>query len=569
MGRTPRQRVLDQRAIAFGRLGPALVVAAFLGVADSGSGETPPNVLKTEHFDRDPGWEGFNNRIAPKATKTVRQDFGYSPTHFAGKEKGEIGGTIWRGSAHASYAARIPVRTLNDKLSASGSFALTASSGSSGVFFGWFRGDRPGGGRQNSLGFRFAGEGAGARITLQLVTATNQACGTKVTPWIVDKTKPPGQGRKYRPPSIKNDGTRYAWTLDYDPLAADGNGQFRCTVRSNSPKPEEFETKTFTVTLPKGYKEQGTTFDRFGLMNSERPGNALTIYFDDLRHDGQVIDFARDPGWEGVGNRATYERREEGGAHDFGYSAPTRHAGGTPGELGGTLWRSGVYGYYADRVGPFSLADRLEAQGKVVLTVGPPDSGMYFGWFHSAHKENAPTQAGDFVGVRIGGPTRVGHYFVPAYATSRAAPRPPSDAREHPPRVTVEAGAGPVLVPQRVVPWRLVYDPDAAGGRGAIEATLGDQTVALALKPGDKAKGATLDRFGLFTTHIGGSFLKVYFDDLTYTAARPVRQTGVPRAIERLGLAMRALEFGTCRELRSSCSNIWKGDGQHEPTTPW
>ena len=212
--------------------------------------ELPKTVRKTEYFDRDPGWEGHNNRVMPKVVKSVQQDFGYRATNFAGKAKGEIGGTIWRSPTLASYAAEIPAKTLNDKLTASGTFALTASSGSSGVFLGWFKAERPGGGRQNTLGLRFAGQGSGARLTLQLVTGTNQARGTKVTPWIVDKTKPRGQGRKFRPPAIKSDGTRYTWTLDYDPLAADGSGEFRCTVRSNSPHPEEFERKTFTVALP-------------------------------------------------------------------------------------------------------------------------------------------------------------------------------------------------------------------------------------------------------------------------------------------------------------------------------
>ena len=40
--------------------------------------------------------------------------------------------------------------------------------------------------------------------------------------------------------------------------------------------------------------------------------------------------------------------------------------------------------------------------------------------FHSAHKETSPHQAGDFASVRIGGPTCVGHYFVPACATAQS-----------------------------------------------------------------------------------------------------------------------------------------------------
>ena len=35
-------------------------------------------VLKTEHFDRDPGWQGYNNRIVPKviASVAILVDFG-------------------------------------------------------------------------------------------------------------------------------------------------------------------------------------------------------------------------------------------------------------------------------------------------------------------------------------------------------------------------------------------------------------------------------------------------------------------------------------------------------------
>jgi hypothetical protein len=493
---------------------------ALLLALSEGISAVAENTLKTEPFDSDPNWEGFNNRITPKKIPTVIQEFGYSTSNFAGKEKGEIGGQIWRSSTRASYAANIPAKTLSDKLSASGTFALTATSGSSGAFFGWFNAQQTGAGRRDTLGFRFAGEGSGSRLTLQLVTDKNQACGTKVTPWVVDKTKPKGQGRKFRPTSIKNDGTRYAWTLHYDPDANEGNGHIQFTIRSNSSKPEEFEGKTFTVALPKGYKEHGTTFDRFGLMNSERGGNPMTVHFDDLQYDGKSEDFSKDPGWIGLGNRASFEDRHQGGVHDFGFSGQTRHAGGASGEIGGMIWRSGAYGYYGDRVGLLTLTNRLEARGKVVLEAAPPDSGMYLGWFNSAEKENAPSQAGNFVGIKIGGPTRVGHYFVPAYATDKRTKIEPGPGRQHPKRVSVESSRGPILVPQKVFEWKLIYDPAGNGGTGALEATLGNETVKLPLKTGDKAVGAAFDRFGLFTTHIGGSYVRIYFDDLAYTTAR-------------------------------------------------
>jgi hypothetical protein len=86
--------------------------------------------------------------------------------------------------------------------------------------------------------------------------------------------------------------------------------------------------------------------------------------------------------------------------------------------------------------------------------------------------------------------------------------------------VAVERGTGPVIVPQKVYEWKLVYDPAGNGGKGTVTATLGTESVTLPLKGGDKAKGAVLDRFGLFTGHRGGSFVRIYFDDLKYTAAR-------------------------------------------------
>ena len=509
--------VRERRERGVGRLCLALSIGS-VGFAECGfADERPQPALKTERFDKDPGWEGHNNHVTPKLVKTVHQGFGYSQTNFAGKEKGEIGGTIWRSATPAYYGAKIPTRTLNDKLSASGTFALTDSAGSSGVFFGWFSSDA---GRENCLGFHLAGQGAGARLTLRLVTGTNHACGTKVTPWVVDKSKPRGE-RKYRPPAIHNDGTRYTWTLDYDPQANDGQGQMQFTIRGNGKEPDEFEGKTHTVGLPKGYKDQSTAFDRFGMLNKPKAGNPMTIYFDDLQYDGKSENFSRDPGWIAVGNEATFEDAEQVGAHNFGFSASTNHAGGTAGELGGKLWRSGVYGYYADRVGPLSLADRLEASGRMVLEVGQQDSVAYFGWFNSADKENSPIQAGNFVGVKLGGPTKVGYYFLPAYATALPPGTKVQRDGQHAATVAVERRSGPVVTPQKTYEWKIVYDPAGGGGNGTITTTLGNESVTLPLKDGDKAKGAALDRFGLFTGHRGGSFVRIYFDDLKYTATRP------------------------------------------------
>src|SRR5947209_16252334 len=144
--------------------------------------DQPGTVQKSEHFETDPGWEGLNNRVVPAKLVTVTQDFGYSPTNFAGKEKGEIGGRVQRAGRPAYYADKIAVKTLNDKLTASGTFALTCTAGNTGVFFGWFKADQPGsGGRpMNSLGLQIHGERGGAGLAVRLIAGTNRACGTFV-----------------------------------------------------------------------------------------------------------------------------------------------------------------------------------------------------------------------------------------------------------------------------------------------------------------------------------------------------------------------------------------------------
>ena len=471
--------------------------------------------LKVEMFDRDPGWDGHNNRIVPTKPLIVIQDFGYSATNHAGKASGEIGGRIQRSTTPASFAARIPVKTLDDKFSASGSFAVTKSEGGAGVFFGFFNSRQPGGsGRPiGSLGLDFDFEGKGGRLATRLITGTNKSCGTFITPYL------PG---KFRPTPIKNDGTRYHWTLAYDPMAAGGHGQFVFTIRSDTHVAENYgslpenaekeaqarfpNTRTFTVDLTPGFRREGATFDRFGLLNMMKSGGAAMMFFDDVQIDGHPEDFSREPDWISSGNRRTYEDREVVGAHDFGFSAKTNHAGGVAGEVGGGLWRSGEFGYYADRVGLLNLDQRLEARGKVKLVTAGPDSDMHIGWFSSASKTKSPDESGNFIGIHVGGPTRIGHYFIPQFATSTGTKG--------------KVDAGPVLIPGKLFEWSLIYDPAGNSGNGEMRVTLGAESVTLALKPGQKSQGARLDRFGLFTSQAGGQMVKIYLDDLQYSTAQ-------------------------------------------------
>ncbi|MBL8827314.1 MAG: hypothetical protein JNM18_10030, partial [Planctomycetaceae bacterium] len=387
-----------------------------------------PIKTHTETFDRDPNWEAVRNRIVPSKPLIVKQDFGYSLTNHAGQAVGELGGTIQRSTTPASYAASLaPALSLRDKLTASGSFAFTGASPGAGVFFGFFNSQQPGGsGRPiGSLGLDFDFEAKGGRLAVRLITDTNKSCGTFVTPYL------PG---KFRPTPLKLDGTRYHWTLEYDPSAAEGQGRFTFTLQSDVhrteaygplPEPSQREadarfpqTTTFSVDLTPGFQQEGATFDRFGMQNMMKAGGSVQMFCDDVRYNGQSQDFATDPTWLGVGNRTTFSDREQVGAHDFGFSPDTNHAGDQRGELGGGLWRSGDFGYYADTVGPFDLQQRLEARGRVKLVTAGPDSDMSFGWFHSAAGDKQAGDTESFVGIHVGGPTRVGHYFIPAFASA-------------------------------------------------------------------------------------------------------------------------------------------------------
>jgi hypothetical protein len=511
-------------------------------------------IIKSESFDRDPGWEGFNNRLKPdpKEIPTVEQNFGYSDTHFAGGEKGELGGKIWRSVTPAFYAARIPVKTLNDKLTASGRFVFTASTSNAGVWFGWFNSTKQKEGLarpSDAFGLDFDFQGPGSRLSLRLENSNNHGCGGFVTPYV------PGKFRTA--PLTRN--IQYAWTMTYDPQANSGNGRIEVMIRNLNSSPEhdatmkaladgwqeaydkmpdkrkfettkygrpDFEGKVFTFDVPAGFKQEGATFDHFGLMNHAKEGSSAQIYFDDLEYDGQKETFAKDPGWEGVNNRTQVRDTLRTGYHDFGFSPNTHFAGGALGEMGGIFWRlSKAYGYYADRIGPLTLDDPLEAHGKVLLKVGTPDCEMCFGWFNSSQKEMKVIRlkknelgdirknpedvhlgkTGHFLGVYLTA-QRGGIGLLPAVVTAQGTK---AEERNNVPRPD----------PDRSYDWSMRYDPAAANGNGVLTVTLAGQTATLALDAKLRQEGATFDRFGFFPSG-GGGMVHIYFDDLKYTAGR-------------------------------------------------
>jgi hypothetical protein len=455
---------------------------------------------RTQHFDRDPGWDGHNNRLA--RPRTIRQDFGYGKTRNTGAP-GEVGGFITPAAEPAFYARKITPATFGDTLSVSGTLACTGRTFHALVGFfnaGTLKEWRT----PNTIALRLSGRGDVFCAWLEYATGRWRAGGD--SPRAFPVVRDPRSGRN-RPRGFPARGKVYRWSLRYDPKGNSGGGVITATVGD----------ETAVCHLREGHKGDGASFNRFGLLGvMKHAGRGGEVWLGEVAVNGRREDFRTDPGWEGVGNRRTYTTRDVRPRFDFGYS-PTRYAGGKgKGELGGLVFRGDCrfperLAYYGDRLRDLSLDGPLRASGRVCLRRGVTDSTVLLGFFHSREsirpsKEQTSGLPRSFLGVMIEGPSREGFFFAPAYRTSRAG-------QGH------GKGEGlPHLHPDgKSHAWSLEYSPTAAGGRGRLTVRLDRHAFRLALRKGDRASGARFDRFGLVTTWIDGNGQQVYLDDLTYT----------------------------------------------------
>ncbi len=217
--------------------------------------------------------------------------------------------------------------------------------------------------------------------------------------------------------------------------------------------------------------------------------------------------FDLDPRWDAHNCRAVAAGREV--RQDFGFSGMTAHCA-AKGEIGGFIHPAAEPAYYAKVISPRTLDYTLAASGKLVCE-GRQGNAL-IGFFHSEHSlDNGGSDSfsvpPDFLGVRIGGPSREGFFFAPAY-------------RIHGPQEKTLDG-GPFIYPNGAThTWACEYNPGAANGRGQIIVKLDSETARLDLEPGQKTSGAPFNRFGLITTHHDGNGQRVYFDHLTYTTSQ-------------------------------------------------
>jgi hypothetical protein len=451
---------------------------------------------KSEDFSTDPNWDALNNRLLPDPLPVIEQSFGYSPnTNHAGGSNGEIGGLTQRSTTPAYYAMKIPTRTFNNKLKASGKFSVTRADGSSGALFGWFNDKAEGWRTPNSLMFRIDGNGDKYWVFIEYGTQHWLTGGMGCF-----------EGERYqttKTPPFRSDGTAHEWMLEYDPAANGGSGAVIFTL----------DGKTYTLNVAPEHRADGLELNRFGMLNHMLTGHSIEPWFDDLTVDGEKIDFSKDPGWESGGSQVKFGDRIIRPLHDFGFSPDTNFAGGSgKGEVGGTLWR-GEYAqpaYYAARLERLTLNDAFSASGRIAFTRAGSDSGSCFGWFDSTSKQNKTSRdhpSENILGIMIEGPSRIGHYFRPFYNDSTGA----GELKPH----------GPIIRPDgKAHTFAVRYDPSGAGGNGKVIFKLDNDEQTYDLPAGAKRAGASFDRFGFFNLQTKGNHTTIYIDDLKLTPER-------------------------------------------------
>jgi hypothetical protein len=219
---------------------------------------------------KDPGWEGKGNRDTfVEHDFHARQDFGYSATNFAGKSRGEIGGTFWRTEPidplHAYYADDIGELTLEDPISFSGQIAFTAGGTDAGMMFGYFN--------TKDVMANLVEPESGAPLPQTMMLAIEGP--TRIGYQLSAQLAPSRQLSSHSDgPIFVPDGRKHRFTFQYDPQANKGVGRITMGI----------DDVVHTLDVSPQQRAAGARFNRFGLMNIRRGGKYVTVYFDDLNY---------------------------------------------------------------------------------------------------------------------------------------------------------------------------------------------------------------------------------------------------------------------------------------------
>jgi hypothetical protein len=477
------------------------------GVAESKTEKRERGMtLKTESFDRDPGWVGINNRSARQQEPIViRQNFGYSEkTNHAGSDKpGEIGGFITPAGEIAFYGKKIDAVDFEQPLTASG--VMSIAPGGTHLLLGFFNSETVNEWRTpNTLAIRLNGRGDHFFGYVEYCTSKWRAGGdTTPFPSITDPET--GRWNLIGYPCNK----KLSWSLSYDPKANDGQGAITATIGNDKA----------VCNLDATHKRDGATFNRFGILNVMKSADSGSeVWFDDISIQGEPMEtFADDPNWDGRNNRHVNRSRLVRPWFDFGFSETHLAGGNGSGEIGGTIFRGDCrepqrMASYGGKVGPLSLEKPLTARGKITLRRGVSDSTTLFGFYHSQASMRSNESQSDglpesVLGIHIEGPSSEGFKFYPVL-------RGMGDGG-----VVGNVREFPTLLPDgKVHDWRLDYEPASANSKRRITITLDEKSATLDIPDNVKIDDTTFDRFGIVTSWIDGNSQNVYWDDITYTS---------------------------------------------------
>ena len=218
-----------------------------------------------QDFSQDPGWEGVGNQVEfIDDAQYGGNDFGYSPTNFAGGEKsGEVGGRIWQVHADQPHlkgfvggdTGRL---TLDDKLVARGKISFPMFGTDAGMQFGWFNAAEQGWPTTNFVGAYLDSYSNVGRFISPQYGAASENGGTGPCQIL-----------------FVPDGRVYDYELVYDPEAAEGNGAVTLTLGG----------ETQTLELKPGTRKEGAIMNRFGLFNVQgNNGKYSEVYMDDIEY---------------------------------------------------------------------------------------------------------------------------------------------------------------------------------------------------------------------------------------------------------------------------------------------
>lgn len=461
-------------------------------------GVTPYGKQYLERFDRDPSWDGLNNRPEASTKRTVVQDFGYNASVHQGANQDAIGGTITPDGRAAYYAKTIPLKSFDDPFSASG--VMTVEKGGGNTLVGFFNSKTVNEWRTpNSVVFRINGRGDFFHVHVEYATSRWRAGAAVIG-------QHDREADRVYPDEIPSEGV-HTWSIAYDPTANDGAGAITAV----------FDGRQTVCNLTQDHKADGAAFDRFGLLNViksvDSPGE---ISISQLTVNGEPIDLSVDPQWDALRNRTSYVSEEVRPRFNFGYSPTHYAAGAASGEMGGLFFRGDCrypdrLAYYGAKLDSLTLEKPLRASGKLVLRRGVTDSTTLLGFFHSERSVWVnPSQTHgypmNFFGISIEGPSSEGFFVYPGYRVEGDG-----ESRGY------GQGRARIYPDGKPHEWTLEYTPPTGSTDASIVLTFDGVTVTQSVDPDRLTVGATFNRFGLITPWIDGNGQVVYFDDLDFT----------------------------------------------------